>query len=35
MIPSDVSLIISRDQAAINALIARGVIHQGFDFSKK
>ena len=34
-VPPDVSVIISHDQAAINALIARGVIHQGFDFSKK
>jgi glyoxylase-like metal-dependent hydrolase (beta-lactamase superfamily II) len=35
IVPADVAVIISHDQAAINALIARGVIHQGFDFSKK
>jgi glyoxylase-like metal-dependent hydrolase (beta-lactamase superfamily II) len=35
VVPSDVTLVISHDQAAINGLIARGVLHQGFDFSNK
>ena len=34
-VPQDIAVIISHDQAGIDALIARGLMHQGFDFSNR